>query len=129
VNAQPIRLLLVDNQADAREWLAEWLRRTNGFCVDTASDGHEAISRAGVTGSEYDVILMDLRLGDGPDGIKTMQEIRKEHAEVETIIITAFGGADEGVKAMKQARIDMFSSPLTETNLSFTSAMPPSDES
>jgi GAF domain-containing protein/ActR/RegA family two-component response regulator len=117
VNAQPIRLLLVDNQADAREWLAEWLRRTNGFCVDTASDGHEAISRAGVTGSEYDVILMDLRLGDGPDGIKTMQEIRKEHAEVETIIITAFGGADEGVKAMKQGAYRYVLKPLNRDEL------------
>jgi len=110
-------VLIVDNQADAREWLAEWLRRKHEFDVETACDGEEAIRSVTEAQGNYDVVLMDLLLGEGPDGIKTMQRIQARYPGIETIIITAFGGIEEGVRAMKEGAYRYVLKPLNREEL------------
>ena len=113
----PIRVLIVDNEADAREWLAEWLRRTHKFEVVTANDGAEAIDRVQKTIGNYDAILIDVRLGTGPDGIETMRAIRVEHPSIEVIIITGFGSVDDGVRAMKEGAYGYVFKPLNRDEI------------
>lgn len=94
-----IRVLLVDNQVDAREWLAEWLRREANFDVVTAETGEQCLQNVTEASGNYDVIVMDLRLGKGRDGIETMKEVKQLYPHIETIIITGFGELDDGVRA------------------------------
>jgi DNA-binding NtrC family response regulator len=117
VNSNPLRVLIVDNQADAREWLAEWLRRKHEFDVETACNGVEAIECVAEAQGNYDVVLMDLLLGEGPDGIRTMQEIQGRYPYIETIIITGFGGIEEGVRAMKEGAYRYVLKPLNREEL------------
>ncbi len=117
MNSNPLRVLIVDNQADAREWLAEWLRRKHEFDVETACNGVEAIECVAKAQGNYDVVLMDLLLGEGPDGIKTMQEIQGRYPYIETIIITGFGGIEEGVRAMKEGAYRYVLKPLNREEL------------
>lgn len=113
----PIRILLVDNQVDAREWLAEWLRSRHKFTVDTATDSDECIRLVHAAQGNYDVVLMDLSLGWGRDGINTMKEIREEFPEIETIIITGFGHAEDGVRAMKAGAYRYILKPFDKEEL------------
>jgi GAF domain-containing protein/AmiR/NasT family two-component response regulator len=116
MNGTPIRILLVDNQVDAREWLAEWLRR-HEFKVDTATDSDECIRLVQKAQGDYDVILMDLVLDKGRDGIETMKEIKESYPRIETIIITGFGQAEDGVRAMKAGAYRYVLKPFNKEEL------------
>jgi DNA-binding response OmpR family regulator len=110
---KPTRVLIVDDDdVDIRESLAEWLRRTHNFAVDTANDGAEAIDCVQKATGGYDITLMDLRLERGPDGIETMKAIRGEYTDIEVIIMTGLGGVDDGVRAMKAGAFAYVFKPL-----------------
>jgi CheY-like chemotaxis protein len=48
----------------------------HGCTVDTASDGASALDLA--LSTHYDIILMDIGLGEGPDGFQVALEIKKQ---------------------------------------------------
>jgi len=58
--------------------------------VDFARNGNEAIQKA--SGNDYDVVLMDINLGRGMDGITVAQEIKKleKYKNIPIVAITAF---------------------------------------
>ena len=57
-----------------------------GFC-EIASDAESGIDCA--ISQEAELVLVDVNLGDGPDGIEAVRQIR-EHRKVEVIFITAY---------------------------------------
>ncbi len=54
-----MRILLVDDEADLLDAVARGLRR-EGYAVDTAMDGDEALVKAAYT--PYDLICLDLTM-------------------------------------------------------------------
>lgn len=77
----PLHVLVVEDTIIAQ--LATKTHLTDlGCLVDTASSGSIALTKSNVT--QYDVILMDLGLGDGPNGfeittlIKTQSLLNKQ---------------------------------------------------
>jgi GAF domain-containing protein/FixJ family two-component response regulator len=114
---EPTRILLVDNQVDAREWLAEWLRRSDHFEVDTAANSSQCLDKVRAAEGNYDVIVMDLFLDNGHDGIETMKEVKQLFPGIETIIITGFGGAQEGVRAMNEGAYRYVLKPFQKEEL------------
>jgi DNA-binding NtrC family response regulator len=81
------------------ESLAAWLRE-DGYSVDTASSGREAIEKA--RAREYAIYFVDLKM-PGLDGIETMMEVRKTQADASVIIITAYATVDTAIAAMRRA--------------------------
>lgn len=76
------KILLVDDEADILEFMSYNLRK-EGFEVDTASNGYDAIEVA----QRFipDLIIMDVMMPQ-MDGIETCIEIRKIYALKDTII-------------------------------------------
>jgi CheY-like chemotaxis protein len=66
-------VLIVDDSPDNRILLNLFLRRA-GAKVDEASNGEEAISKAGK--GNYDIVLMDIQM-PGMDGYDTLKELKK----------------------------------------------------
>src|SRR6185369_18085141 len=99
MTAEPTRVLLVDNEVTGREWLAEWLRQQS-FEVQTADNGSQCLQKVSEAGGNYDVIVMDVVLGNGSNGVETMKEVKKRYPIIETIIITGFGDKF-GMEAMR----------------------------
>jgi DNA-binding NtrC family response regulator len=91
-------ILVVDDEEAMTESLAAWLRE-DGYTVDTASSGREAIEKA--RGREYAIYFVDLKM-PGLDGIETMMEIRKLQKEASVIVITAYATVDTAIAAMKE---------------------------
>jgi len=60
------------------------------YDTDSAVNGYEAIER--VKNKFYDIILMDINLGKGIDGIQTVKEIRKlkGHEAIPIVALTAY---------------------------------------
>jgi len=92
-------ILVVDDEEAMTESLAAWLRE-DGYTVDTASSGREAVEKA--RSREYAIYFVDLKMPGGLDGIETMMEIRKLQKEASVIIITAYATVDTAIAAMKE---------------------------
>ena len=92
-------ILVVDDEEAMTESLAAWLRE-DGYTVDTASSGREAIEKA--RAREYAIYFVDLKMPGGLDGIETLMEIRKLQKEASVIVITAYATVDTAIAAMKE---------------------------
>src|SRR5512140_3412963 len=92
-------ILVVDDEEVMCDSLAAWLRE-DGYAVDTASNGREAVEKS--RDREYAIYFIDLKMPGGMDGIETMIEIRKLRPEASIIIITAYATVDTAIAAMKE---------------------------
>jgi DNA-binding NtrC family response regulator len=111
---EPWRILVVDDEPVQRESMAVWLKE-DGYSVDTASSGDEAVELAGKTA--YDVCFVDLKM-PGIDGIETMRRIRKTHPEAAVIIVTAYATVDTAITAIKEGARDYVVKPCNLPELS-----------
>src|SRR5215208_4670058 len=67
------RLLVVDDEESVALTVSEVLR-LDGYDVDTALSGGEAIAR--LQSNSYDLVLTDLHM-EGGDGISVLSEVRR----------------------------------------------------
>src|SRR3990170_9058955 len=108
-------ILVVDDEEAMTESLAAWLRE-DGYSVDIAASGREAIEKA--RAREYAIYFVDLKMPGGLDGIETMMEIRKLQKEASVIIITAYATVDTAIAAMKEGAQEYVVKPCNPTEIS-----------
>lgn len=77
-------ILLVDDEPMILEIFSEVLRDA-GFEVDSASNGNEALMKA--TERKYDLILLDIMMNEGPDGIEVLKIIKSEKEKYHNPIV------------------------------------------
>jgi CheY-like chemotaxis protein len=85
-----------------------------GCTVDVASDGTSALSMAIKT--PYDVILMDIGLGDGPDGFEVTVDIKNKsqiNKATPVMAVTAHGEPTFQDKAISIGMVGYFNKPFT----------------
>jgi DNA-binding NtrC family response regulator len=107
------RVLVVDDEANARIALAEILR-DEGFSVETAADGFKALPK--ITEFAPAVVLTDLKM-PGMDGLEFMERVRALDPEIVVIVMTAFGAVDTAVRAMKGGATDYLTKPIDADQL------------
>jgi PAS domain S-box-containing protein len=95
----PRRLLVVDDNRDAAETLAE-LAQIWGFEVETAYDGLAALQRA----SEWEPALVFLDIGmPGLDGYEVARRLRQERRFENTTLVALTGYGQEGDRERSRA--------------------------
>lgn len=77
-------ILLVDDEPAILELYTEVLRDA-GFEVDTASNGNEALQKAAE--KAYQLVLLDIMMNDGPDGLQVLKMMRADEAKYKKPII------------------------------------------
>ncbi|MCC6996628.1 MAG: sigma-54-dependent Fis family transcriptional regulator [Deltaproteobacteria bacterium] len=102
------RVLVVDDEANARTALADLLRE-EGYQVDTAADGFKALPK--LEEMAPDVLLTDLRM-PGMAGLELLERSRTEDPERVVIVMTAHGAVDTAVAAMRAGAADYLQKPL-----------------
>src|SRR5919112_261347 len=92
------RILVVDDEANARAALSEILR-DEGYATETAADGFKALGKL----EEFapDVVLTDLKM-PGLDGIAFMEKAKSASPQTVFVVMTAFGSISSAVAAIKQ---------------------------
>ena len=108
-------ILVVDDEPVQRESLAAWLAE-DGYDVDRASSGHEAVERA--RSKPYAVHFVDLKMPPGIDGIETMAEIRKIRPDATIVIVTAYATVETAVAAIKQGAQEYIVKPCNPEEIS-----------
>jgi DNA-binding NtrC family response regulator len=108
-------ILVVDDEEAMAESLAAWLRE-DGYSVDTAASGREALERA--RQREYAIYFVDLKMPGGLDGIETMMEIHKLHSDASVIVITAYATVDTAIAAMKEGAQEYIVKPCHPQEIS-----------
>jgi two-component system response regulator HydG len=107
------RILIVDDQDNARSMLLEMLR-AEGYEVDQAEDGE--LARAMVVEGDYDLVITDLRMGD-VGGLEVLQRTREKSPLTQVIVMTAFGTIEDAVEAMRRGAHDFVQKPFVEEEL------------
>jgi DNA-binding NtrC family response regulator len=105
----PKSILVVDDEATVREFLAEILGEA-GHRVVCVERGEEALER--LKEEHFDLVLTDMRL-PGIDGLKVLEGVREGAPETAVVVITAYGSISGAVQAMKQGAFDYLSKPFT----------------
>ena len=102
-------VLIVDDEELFARAVGKKLRQGGVEC-ELALD--LAGARVRLAGRRPDLILLDVRLPDG-SGLDFLRELRAgDHADLPVLVLTAFGGLEDAVAAMKQRADDYLVKPV-----------------
>ena len=104
---QPARILVVDDERTVRMML-ETALRAQGYRVQSAASGREA--REQLKSEEFDLVLLDLQLGD-TDGIEILRETKSLWPATEVILLTAHGSINSAIAALRLGAYDYLLKP------------------
>ena len=102
------RLLVIDDEPDLRTLYELTLQRA-GYQVQTAADVQQALDL--LQQNRYDAIITDMRLPDGL-GLELVQWLQTQQRPERSIVITAYGSADNAVRALKAGAFDYLNKPI-----------------
>jgi PAS domain S-box-containing protein len=110
-----IKILVVDNDEVSVNYFYHVLSKY--FTVDSADDGNKAIKLSAE--NSYDLILMDIGLGVGINGMEATQEIRKikRYEEIPIIAVTGFAMKNDKKEFLSQGLTHYLSKPFTKSEL------------
>jgi signal transduction histidine kinase len=110
------RLLVVDDEESLRITTAAILEN-EGYVVDTASSGDEAISLLSAT--DYDLVLTDLHM-EGGDGLSVLSQIRRQAPLTISVVLTGFASVESAIAALQEGAYDYLVKPCDIDNMRHT---------
>jgi two-component system response regulator PilR (NtrC family) len=119
--AQRFSLLIVDDEPDLRT-LYELTLLREGYELETSDKVADAISR--LERRRYSAVITDMRLPDG-SGLDILGWLDANGRKEKTLVITAFGSAENAVEALKAGAYDYLTKPvdLRQFRLAVASAL------
>jgi len=103
-----MKILVVEDDAATRNYITSGLA-TEGFAVDCAADGRDALFLA--SGGAYDLIVVD-RLLPGLDGLSLVKVLRGAGITAPVLFLTALDGIDERVAGLDAGGDDYLVKPF-----------------
>ncbi len=101
------RVLIAEDEATYARTVARFLQERE-HQVKVCATG-KAASKA-LSEAEWDVVLLDLRLPDA-SGLDLLAQIRHDHADLQTIIVTGFANVESAIEAMRLGAFDYLTKP------------------
>jgi DNA-binding NtrC family response regulator len=108
-------ILVVEDAADMRDLLAEVL--SGSYELSSADTG--AALKEAFTGSQPDVVLLDLKLPDA-DGLDLLPQIKKQWPDTEVIVLTGNATFDAAIKATRLGAFHFLTKPFEMQGLLVT---------
>jgi DNA-binding NtrC family response regulator len=110
---QPVRVLVIDDDAAIRE-LLETVLQKDGYEVHTLDDSTRADTK--VREGKYHLVLLDIMMPN-QDGLETLKRIRKIDRDLAVVMITGYPSLDTAVQSMKLDALDYLRKPFTVEEL------------
>src|SRR5678810_1186523 len=106
-------VLIIDDDAEIRESI-QMLLVSEGLSVDTAENGEDGLLK--IEENLYDFVLLDLML-PGKSGMDVYKDVRRVDPTLPVVIITAMGGVENAVTAIKEGCYDFLTKPWDNDKL------------
>jgi len=114
--SQAARLLVVDDEESLRITTAAIFEK-EGYVVDTASSGDEAIDLLGK--EDYDLVLTDLHM-EGGDGLSVLNQIRRHAPLTISVVLTGFASVESAIAALQEGAYDYLVKPCDIESMKHT---------
>jgi DNA-binding NtrC family response regulator len=102
-------ILVVDDEGDFLETLMNRLKRRKIAALGCAS-GEEALRL--VKENPFDVVVLDIKMPGGMDGIQTLREIKKARPGTEVILLTGHASLETSMEGMQHGAYDYLLKPI-----------------
>ena len=104
-----VQVLVVDDEVEHAEVMAEALRRLGHVCTLVHNLG-SAVEE--ITHGQFDLVVTDLVMEGQEDGLKVLKMVRQMQSGAETIMVTAYGDVPTAKAAIKGGAYDFIEKPL-----------------
>ena len=103
------RILVVDDEVDFLETIVNRLkkRKLDAVGVTTGESAIEVLNE-----QLFDVVLLDIKMPGGMDGIETLREIKKLQPLTEVILLTGHASVETSIEGMKLGAFDYLLKPM-----------------
>ncbi len=108
------KILVVDDETDFLETIVARLKKRKLDATGVVS-GEAAIEL--LKNELFDVILLDVKMPGGMDGIETLREIKKIQPLAEVVMLTGHASLETSIEGMKQGAFDYLLKPMKLENL------------
>jgi DNA-binding NtrC family response regulator len=105
--SEGFRVLVAEDEATYAMTVARFLKE-RGHDVKVCATGRATLKS--LDDSEWEALLLDLKLPDA-SGIDILARVRKENAELQTIIVTGFANVESAIEAMRLGAFDYLTKP------------------
>lgn len=102
-------ILIVDDEVDFLETLVKRMQKRNIDTVGVIS-GEKALEA--LEKRRFDVVLLDIKMPGGMDGIETLREIKRKHPLTEVLLLTGHGSVETSIEGMKLGAFDYLLKPI-----------------
>ena len=102
-------ILVVDDEEDFVETMVNRLKKRTIDAVGVLS-GEEALEIMGKR--DFDVVILDIKMPGGLDGIETLKEIKKIQPLTEVILLTGHASVESSIEGMKLGAFDYVLKPI-----------------
>jgi DNA-binding NtrC family response regulator len=106
---QKPNILVVDDEGDFLETLMNRLKKRHIATVGCRS-GEEAVEL--VKESPFDIVVLDIKMPGGMDGIETLREIKKIQPAAEVILLTGHASLETSMEGMQHGAYDYLLKPI-----------------
>ena len=102
------RILIAEDEKAQRDLLEGFLKK-EGFSVEAAANGREAVQK--LKEDFFDIGVIDYKMPE-LDGLQTLREIRRLYPDLPIVMMTAYGTVETAVAAMKEGALDYLTKPI-----------------
>ncbi len=110
--AQRKAILIVEDEFSVRESLRMILK--SKYEVHMAADGEEALQH--IQKEKIDLVTLDLKM-PGLSGIEVLREIKKRNADIEVVVVSAYGNPQNLREATRYGAGDFINKPFNAPDL------------
>jgi DNA-binding NtrC family response regulator len=103
------RILVVDDEQDFLETLVNRLIKRK-FDASGVSNGWDALHM--IKSRPFDVVVLDIKMPGGMDGIQVLQEIKKIQPGMEVLLLTGHGSLESSIEGVKLGAFDYLLKPV-----------------
>jgi DNA-binding NtrC family response regulator len=103
------RILVVDDEIDFMETIVNRLKRRHLEARGVTS-GEEALDA--LQKELFDVVLLDIKMPGGMDGIEALREIKRIQPLVEVLLLTGHASVETSIEGMKLGAFDYLLKPM-----------------
>ena len=111
-----MNVLIIDDEEVLQDVLNALLRK-EGHVTHSAYSGEEGLDV--LDREDIDLVLLDLML-PGMHGMQVLKEIRRRHADVVVVVITAFSSIESAIDAMREGAFHYISKPFKNEEVLLT---------